>query len=91
MSTERLDQIEARLAARRTLPCSDCTDDVTCACCDVDAEMTALVAFVRAVESLHVREVIAVHEFGPEAACLTCQKHWPCPTAAAVEKLGGAA
>ena len=50
-------------------------------------ERDALVAKVERVRALHQREVIAVHEFGPEAWCPTCELHYPCPTARA---LGGA-
>ena len=51
------------------------------------AERDALAAKVERVRALHQREVIAVHEFGPEAWCPTCELHYPCPTACA---LGGA-
>ena len=45
------------------------------------AERDALAATVERVRALHQREVIAVHEFGPEAWCPTCELHYPCPTA----------
>ena len=54
---------------------------------DAAAERDALAAKVERVRALHQREVIAVHEFGPEAWCPTCELHYPCPTACA---LGGA-
>lgn len=44
-----------------------------------------LLAALEAVESLHVREVLAVHEgYGVEAWCPPCREHWPCPTVAAI-------
>jgi hypothetical protein len=51
------------------------------------ADLAALVAVVR--------EVAALHTPGPESGdgvvCFECApKRWPCPTAAAVQKLGGA-
>ena len=48
---------------------------------DAAAERDALAAKVERVRALHQREVIAVHEFGPEAWCPTCELHYPCPTA----------
>ena len=48
---------------------------------DAAAEREALAAKVERVRALHQREVIAVHEFGPEAWCPTCELHYPCPTA----------
>lgn len=50
-------------------------------------ERDALAAGVERVRALHQREVIAVHEFGPEAWCPTCELHYPCPT---IRALGGA-
>ena len=48
---------------------------------DAAGERDALAAKVERVRELHQREVIAVHEFGPEAWCPTCELHYPCPTA----------
>ena len=61
-----------------------CSPDVVLA---LLAERDALAAKVERVRALHQREVIAVHESGPEAWCPTCELHYPCPTACA---LGGA-
>ena len=36
---------------------------------------------VEGMRERHVREVVAVHESGPEAWCPTCQVHWPCDAA----------
>lgn len=36
---------------------------------------------VAAMRERHVREVVAVHESGPEAWCPECRVHWPCDTA----------
>ena len=47
-------------------------------------ERDALAAKVERVRALHRREVIAVHEFGPEAWCPTCELPYPCPTARAL-------
>lgn len=52
---------------------------------DVAAERDALAAKVERVRELHQREVIAVHEFGPEAWCPTCELHYPCPTIRAID------
>lgn len=49
------------------------------------AERDALAAKVERVRALHQREVIAVHEFGPEAWCPTCELHYPCPTIRAID------
>ena len=49
------------------------------------AEVERLAAKVERVRALHQREVIAVHEFGPEAWCPTCELHYPCPTACAID------
>jgi hypothetical protein len=49
------------------------------------ADLAALVAVVREVEALHRRRVER-----PNAGCLQCGQIWPCPTAAAVQKLGEA-
>ena len=49
------------------------------------ADLAALVAVVREVAALHRRRVER-----PNAGCLQCGQIWPCPTAAAVQKLGGA-
>jgi len=38
-------------------------------------------ADVEGMREWHVREVVAVHESGPEAWCPTCQVHWPCTPA----------
>ncbi len=38
-------------------------------------------ADVEGMREWHVREVVAVHESGPEAWCPTCQVHWPCDAA----------
>ena len=51
---------------------------------DAAAERDALAAKVERVRALHQREVIAVHEFGPEAWCPTCELHYPCPTIRAI-------
>ena len=54
---------------------------------DAAAERDALAAKVERVRALHQREVIAVHfEFGPEAWCPTCELHYPCPTARALDE-----
>ena len=53
---------------------------------DVAAERDALAAKVERVRALHQREVIAVHEFGPEAWCPTCELHYPCPTIRALNE-----
>ena len=53
---------------------------------DAAAERDALAATVERVRALHQREVIAVHEFGPEAWCPTCELHYPCPTARALDE-----
>lgn len=37
-------------------------------------------ATLQRVRELHAREVIAVHESGPETWCPTCQQHYPCST-----------
>ena len=50
------------------------------------AERDALAAKVERVRALHQREVIAVHEFGPEAWCPTCELHYPCPTIRALNE-----
>jgi hypothetical protein len=47
------------------------------------ADLAALVAVVREVAALHRRRVER-----PNAGCLQCGQIWPCPTAAAVQKLG---
>ena len=52
---------------------------------DAAAERDALAAKVERVRALHRREVIAVHEFGPEAWCPTCELHYPCPTIRAID------
>ena len=52
---------------------------------DAAAEREALAAKVERVRELHQREVIAVHEFGPEAWCPTCELHYPCPTIRAID------
>src|SRR5690606_8248529 len=49
------------------------------------ADLAALVAVVREVAALHRRRVER-----PNAGCLQCGQIWPCPTAAAVQKLGEA-
>ena len=53
---------------------------------DAAAERDALAAKVERVRALHQREVIAVHEFGPEAWCPTCELHYPCPTIRALNE-----
>lgn len=40
---------------------------------------------IQRVRDLHAREVIAVHESGPEVWCSPCQQHYPCPTIQALE------
>jgi len=52
---------------------------------DAAAERDRLAAKLDAVRALHPREVIAVHEFGPEALCPTCELHYPCPTIRAID------
>ena len=59
-----------------------CSPDVVLA---LLAERDALAAKVERVRELHQREVIAVHEFGPEAWCPTCELHYPCPTIRALD------
>lgn len=50
------------------------------------SDTARLLAAVKAVTELHVREVIAVHPgYGEEAWCPVCQEHWPCSTVSAVE------
>jgi hypothetical protein len=46
------------------------------------ADLAALVAVVREVAALHTRDTWS--------DCGRCHVAWPCPTAAAVQKLGGA-
>lgn len=45
-----------------------------------ESDKKRLETTIQRVRDLHQREVIAVHESGPEAWCPTCQQHYPCPT-----------
>lgn len=47
-----LDEMAARLEARRALPCEVCDDGEECACCQVDRQMATLVGFARHIEVL---------------------------------------
>lgn len=47
-----LEAVEARVAARRALPCSECSEDVECACCGVDREFVEVLGVVRTVAEL---------------------------------------
>ena len=61
-------------------------NEAAAALLDAAAERDALAAKVERVRALHQREVIAVHEFGPEVWCPTCELHYPCPTARALDE-----
>ena len=51
---------------------------------EVTAERDALAAIER-VRALHVPQVVAVHESGPETWCPECGAHYPCPTIRAID------
>ena len=53
------------------------------------ADLAALVAVVREVEALHKPRPNSTSALYPKPLC-TCDAPWPCPTAAAVQKLGEA-
>lgn len=91
MSDQILDEIQARADAWEKAE-RDYTNyrvdgiDLNIARKHSVADVPRLVAALRAVEAMHVREVISVHECGEEAWCPACKAHWPCPTIAAVHE-----